>query len=237
LLARLEADPTVPNLYLQLAGLYRRADQLEQAHEVLKRGLGPTGNSFELMLELADLEIEPFRRNLALTEQKLKDRPDDPDLRKIRIRLRKEVNTRELDLHRQKADRYPTEMAHRYEVGVRLLRAGQLDEAIRELQAARSDPRYRCQALQSLGHCFKARNNWRLAQRNFEEALQALPSAEMTRRKELLYELAQGCAEAGDLAHAVDLAHELANLDFAYRDVSRLLDEWETRLRQTRVSP
>jgi tetratricopeptide (TPR) repeat protein len=234
--ARLEADPTNANLYLQLAGLYRRADQLEQAHEVLKQGLGPTGNAFELTVELADLEIEPFRRNLAITEEKLQAEPGNEDLRTIRLRLRKEVNTRELDLFRQKADRYPTEMGHRYEVGVRLLRGGQLDEAIRELQAARGDMRFKAQALLYLGHCFKARNNWRLAQRNFEEALQHLPAGDTVRRKELLFELATGCAEAGDLARAVDVGMELANLDFGYRDVNRLLDDWQARLHQANVS-
>jgi tetratricopeptide (TPR) repeat protein len=234
--ARLESDPTNANLYLQLAGLYRRADQLEQAHEVLKQGLGPTGNAFELTVEMSDLEVEPFRRNLAITEEKLRDEPGNEDLRKIRLRLRKEVNTRELDLYRQKADRYPTEMGHRYEVGVRLLRAGQIDEAIRELQAARGDMRWRSQALMYLGHCFKARNNWRLAQRNFEEALQHLPAGETARRKELLFELASGCADAGDLARAVDLGMELVNLDFGYRDVNLLLDQWQTRLHQANVS-
>jgi hypothetical protein len=234
--ARLKADPTNANLHLQLAGVYRRADQLEQAHALLQQGLGPTGNAFELTVELADLEIEPFRRNLAVTEEKLRAQPDDPDLRRLRMRLRKEVNTRELELYRQKADRYPTELGHRYEVGVRLLRAGQIDEAIRELQASRADPRHRWQSLLQLGRCFKERHNWRLAQRNFEEALQALPPGEAARRKELLFELAQGCAEAGDLAHAVDLAHEVANLDFSYRDIGRLLDEWQARLQQDKVS-
>jgi tetratricopeptide (TPR) repeat protein len=184
----------------------------------------------------ASLKIEPFRRNLAITEEKLKAQPDDPELRKLRTRLRKEINTREMELYRQKADRYPTELGPRYEFGVRLLQAGQIDEAIRELQAARADPRHRWQSLLHLGRCFKERHNWRLAQRNFEEALQALPPGEAARRKELLYELAQGCAEAGDLAHAVDLAHELANLDFTYRDIGQLLDEWQTRLRQAKVA-
>jgi hypothetical protein len=113
-------------------------------------------------------------------------------------------------------------------VGVRLLRLGQVDEAIHELQAARPDPRLRWQALMQLGHCFKARKNWRLARRNFEEALQALPAADTEHRKELLFELAQGCAAEGDLTHALDLAHELANLDFTYRGIDRLLDQWQT---------
>ncbi len=197
---------------------------------MLQEGLGPTGNAFELTTELADLEIEPFRQNLAVAEERYKDKPDDEELRRLRIRLRKEINTRELDLHRRKAERFPTEMSHRYEVGVRLLRAGQYDEAIQELQAARGDPRLRWQSLTQLGHCFKARNNWRLAQRNFEEALRLIPTAEAAKKKEVLFLLAEGCAEAGDLAHAVDVANELANIDFSYRDVGRLLDEWQTRL-------
>lgn len=234
--ARLKTDPTSAHLYLQLAAVFRRGGDLEKARTVLQEGVGPTGNAFELSVELADLDIEPFRRNLAIAEEKLQAEPENADLRRLRTRLRKEVNTRELDLHRQKADRYPTEMIHRYEVGVRLLRAGQIDEAIRELQAARADPRHRWQSLLYLGHCFKTRNNWRLAERNFEEALKNLPAIEMNNRKEVLYELAVGCAESNDLSKAIDMATELANIDFSYRDIGRLLDEWHTRMQQANIS-
>src|SRR5438132_3775928 len=229
---RIEADATNPAAYLQLAGVYRRAGQIEPAREVLQQALGPTGNYFEISIELADLEIEPFRRNLILTEDKLRDAPQDEELRKIRIRLLKEINTRELELYRQKSERFPTEMVHRLELGLRLLRAGQTDAAIVELQAARSDPRQRWRSLLYLGYCFKNRHNWRLAQRNFEESMQNLPVGEDATRKELLFQLAVGSAEAGDLAKAVDLAYELANLDFAYRDIGKLLDEWQAKLQQ-----
>src|SRR5262249_39223357 len=97
-------------------------------------------------------------------------------------------------------------------------------------QAARTDPRQRWRALLYLGHCFKSRHHWRLAERNFEEALQNLPAEEEASRKELLFQLAHGCAESGDLAKAVELAYELANIDFGYRDIGRLLDEWQIRL-------
>ncbi|MGH7172376.1 MAG: tetratricopeptide repeat protein [Gemmataceae bacterium] len=234
--ARLKDDPTSPYLYLQLAAVYRRGDALDKARAVVREGLGPTGNAFELSVQLADLDIEPFRRNLVIAEEKLKAAPDHAELRRLRTRLRKEINTRELEMYRLKADRYPTEMSHRYEVGVRLLRIGQIDEAIHELQASRGDPRYRWQSLLALGQCFKTRNNWRLAERNFEEALKNLPGGEMNPRKEILYELAAGCAEANELSKAIDLATELANIDFSYRDIGRLLDEWQTRVQQANVS-
>jgi tetratricopeptide (TPR) repeat protein len=234
--ARLKENPTNANLYLQLAAVFRRGNDLEKARAILQEGLGPTGNAFELSVELADLDTEPFRRNLGIAEEKLKANPDNAELHRLRMRLRKEINTRELDVHRQKAERYPTERSHRYEVGIRLLRAGQTDEAIRELQESRNDPRLRWQSLLALGQCFKVRKNWPLAERNFEEAIKNLPAGEANYRKEILYELAVGCAGANDFSKAINLGTELANMDFSYRDIGRLLDQWHTRTQQADVS-
>jgi tetratricopeptide (TPR) repeat protein len=230
--ARIEADPGNANTYLQLANLYRKADQPDRARAVLQEGLVPTRSQFELAITLAELEIEPFHQNLAVTEEKLRGGAGDPELLNIRARLEQEINNRELNLFRQKAERYPTEMNHRFELGVRLLRVGQTDEAIKELQAARNDPRLHGRALVYLGYCFKSRHNWRLAQRNFEEALQHLAANEVSLRKEIMFQLAQGYAEAGDLSHAIEQGYELANLDFGYHDIGRLIDEWQEKLQQ-----
>ena len=187
---RLKDDPTSPYLYLQLAAVYRRGDESRQGAHGPQEGLGPTGNAFELSLELADLDIEPFRRNLAITEEKLKAEPDNAELRRLRTRLRKEINTRELDLHRQKADRYPTEMGHRYEVGVRLLR-GRPDR--------RGHPRIaggRRRSAASLAIAAVPRPLLQGAQQlaaggaQFRGGLKSLPAGEMNNRKEILYELA-----------------------------------------------
>jgi tetratricopeptide (TPR) repeat protein len=235
--AKIESDPTSANAYLHLASVYRRGGKLDEAREVLEQGLGPTGRHYELMLELADLDIEPFRRNLAIADEKLREDPGDEELRKIRMRLLKEINSRELDLYRQKADRFPTELTHRFELGVRLLRANQVDEAIKELQAARSDPRQLWRSLLYLGYCFKTRNNWRLAKRNFEESLTHLPPGEEEVRKDVLFQLATGSAEAGDLPSAIEVGHELANLDYGYREIGRLLGEWQSRQERASSAP
>jgi Flp pilus assembly protein TadD len=232
LLAKIESDPTNVHAYLHLADHYRRAGRIEQAKQIIERGLVPTGNHFELTAELADLEIETFRQNLAVTEQKLRADPRDEKIRQVRVGIMREINSRELELFRQKSDRLPTDKGLHFELGIRLLRAGRYDEAIRELQSVRNDPRHHWQALMYLGYCFKGRNNWRLAQRNFEESLQNLPAGEDDRRKELLFQLAQGSAEMGDLGRAVELGYELANMDFSYRNIGHLLDEWQTRIQQ-----
>ncbi|HZU37552.1 MAG TPA: tetratricopeptide repeat protein [Gemmataceae bacterium] len=230
LIARIQADPSNANAYLHLAGLYRRVNQLEQARDVLRQGLEPTGNHSDIRQELSDLEIEPFRQNLASTDERIRANPDDGDLRKHRIRLLKEINTRELDLYKQKLEFNPADRGARFELGVRLLRAQRVDEAIVELQAARPDPRYQWRALFYLGFCFKQRNNWRLAQRNFEEALRHLPTGENDTRREILFQLATGAAENGDLARAIDLGNDLANIDFGYRHINQLIDTWQQQL-------
>src|SRR5438034_1391204 len=230
--AKIEADPTAPQAYLQLALAHRRAGRFEEALDVLRKGLGPTGQNFDIAQDIAELELEPFRKNLALAEEKLKASPGDDELRKIRVRLLKEINTREIELYRMKADRNPGELSHRLELGVRLLRAGQTEEAIAELQQARKDARQQGKAAMYLGFCFKGRNNWRLAQRNFEEAMKHLSATEEASRKEVLYQLAQGCADNGDLPQAMDFGHELANLDYGYRGISKLIDEWQDKLQK-----
>jgi tetratricopeptide (TPR) repeat protein len=231
--ARLQSDPTNVSTYLSLAGVFKRLDQYEQARAVLQEGLGPTGDHFDLKIALADLDIEMFRRDLGMTETRLREQPSNTELVQLRTQLRKEIDTRELDLFRQRADRYPAEKNLRFEVGIRLLRLGQFDEAIRELQPLRTDARFQWKALLYLGYCFKNLHNWRLAQRNFEEALQLMPPHEEEIRKDLLFQLAVGCAEANDLSRAVDLGHELANIDFGYRDINRLLDDWQSKLQET----
>ncbi len=247
-LKRIEADPTEPALYIQLAGLYRKHNQIDRARAAIQQGLGPTGNAFQLQIELMDLDLAPVRKNLELAEARLRkvkkksiqneeetaeaddEELSETDLIQLRSKLLKEVNSREIEMFRIRADRFPNEMNHNIELGTRLLKADLVDEAIAELQKARRDERLKWKASMYLGVCFKKRNNWRLAQRNFEEALTLVPPTDDSARKELLYQLASGCAENGDLSRAIDLGHELANLDFAFKNIGKLLDEWNDRL-------
>jgi tetratricopeptide (TPR) repeat protein len=248
LLAKIEANPTDPMAYLHLAAIYTRSNKYEEAREILENGLAATGQHFQIRIELSEMELEPFRRNLGIVEEKLRDLPrvvgpdgtpqaENPDaeqeLRKIRVKLLKEINAREMDIYRLKADRFPNDVTHRIELGLRLLRASRVEEAIVELQAARKDPRHLWRALMFLGFCFRTVKNWRLAQRNFEEALANIPQSEDAHRKEIMFQLASGHADNGDFVKAVDIATELANLDYVYKDIGHLLEEWQTRLGDT----
>lgn len=242
---RIEADPTEPSLYLQLALAFRKAGQEERARATLQQGLGPTGNHFSLQLELMELDLIPLRKNLDITEAKIKakrerrdpddvfdDGPTEEELVKLRAKQVKEINAREIGIFRTRADRTPADLSLRLELGTRLLKADLIDEAIAELQHARRDEKIKGMAALYLGLCFRRRANWRLAQRNFEEALQSLSSGDELARKEVLFQLATGSAEIGEVQRAIDLGHELANMDFSFRNIGKLLDEWQNRLQK-----
>lgn len=244
---RIEADPTEPTLYVQLSNLYRRYGQDDRARNALQQGLGPTGNDFRLRAELVELDLNPIRKNLDEAESRIKilkakaaggDKDDDrgdeehtlEELIQLRAKLVREINHREIELFRLKADRFPNDLSHRLELGLRLLKGDKPDDAIAELQQARKDERLKWKAAMYLGLAFKKRNNWRLAQRNFEDALAALPATEEGGKKEILYQLANGAAETGELQRAMDLGHELANLDYNFKNIGKLLDEWNERM-------
>lgn len=240
LLARIQTNPSDPSLYLKLAEAYRRTNQTERVRATIEQGLGPTGNDFRLTTELMEIDLEPFRRNFALAEQKIKkaeageedSRHSLEDLKKIHKKLLKEINSREIELFRVRADRYPQDFGYRMELGIRLAESDQLDAAISEFQQVRKDARLGWKACLHLGLCFKKRNNWRLAQRNLEEALASLPPNDEASKKEVLFQLASGFAEAGELQRAIDLGHDLANIDFGYKQIGKLLDAWEDRLQE-----
>ena len=240
---RIEADPTETSLYIQLANLYRRSNQFDRARAALQQGLGPTGKHDSLQLELLELDLVPLRAKLEAADSRYKrakasadgdaddDGPSLTELAETRSSLKREVLTREADLLRFRAERFPAEVGHRYELGVRLLKLDRIDEAIAELQQAKRDDKLKGVATMTLGLCFRKRNSWKLAHRNFEEALGVLtgPSDEGS-RKEVLYQLATGLAEQGDIPRAIELGHELANIDFGFRGIGSLIDDWEAKL-------
>ena len=228
--ARLAEDPIRATTYRDLSRLHRRAGLFEAAHAVLLEGLGATGNAFELTVELAELQIEPFRQDLAHAEQKIAVHADD-DLRRIQSDLRREINTRELDLFRLLSDRHPGNTEYRYEVGVRLMKAGQLDEALAALAVAQADPAYRGPSLIAEGQCRRSRDDPRRALACFEEALRALPADAGRSRLEAIYELARCHADLGEWPRAVDLACDLVRLDPEHGDIARLLADWQSRSR------
>jgi tetratricopeptide (TPR) repeat protein len=178
----------------ELARLHERSGQFTRASEVrgaanvlslkreqLQRELAAQPGNFDVSWALADLNAEYFRRDFVIATQKLREKPDDPELQVIHERLAHEVQVREIALWQQKADRYPSEPAFRFQLGVHLLKAGQLDEALSAFEQIRGDPDWRWRSLVYAAYCHLNRRKWNLAKPLLEEALPLIPEEESMR--------------------------------------------------------
>ena len=220
LLKRIADQPANALNYLQLGQLYRRNDMIDKARDVFKKGLGAAGKNFEIELELGDLDIEPFRRDLAITQEKLLEEPTNADLKSKRDAQAKEINARELGLLAGEVGPGPDRLDGPLRDGGPAVPGGVARRgAIQEFQKLRSDPKHKVRVLIHLGLCFIARNNWRLDQKNLEDGLANLTAAEENFRKEVMYLLAVGYSQNNEMQRAIDLGSDLANLDFSYKDI------------------
>jgi Tfp pilus assembly protein PilF len=227
-LANIEANPNKPEGYLQLAGLHRRQGEWNEARTILNKGLAACETpGMRLLLE--EVELELYRQKLARTESKLETDPDDAKRQVKKKKILETIAGREIAYLRHKLEINAQDKTTRFELGLKLLEGGQPELAITEFQALRNDVKLQGAAHLQLGRCFKKCGNRPLARRNYESALQLLSKEDETQRKEAMFELACDYAETEELAKAIEVALDLANLDYGYEQIGQRLSEWQKR--------
>ncbi len=82
----------------------------------------------------------------------------------------------ELEALRRAVEARPTDYSLRFQLGLALYRAEQIDDALRHLQHAKNDARTRAEAGYYLGQCFVKKKLYRLALTELMAARDALPS-------------------------------------------------------------
>ncbi len=92
-------------------------------------------------------------------------------------KMKAELNRLELDIYRRRSDLNPSNLALKFELGIRLKRAGKFQEAVQCLQLARADGKRKAQVHLELGECFQRLKNYLLAMRNFERRWKRSPIA------------------------------------------------------------
>ena len=226
--AQADADPTNLGVHIELSRLLRGQRRWDDAAKVMQRALHATGGHPDAQTELAEIELDRLRYDVAAARAALERAPQDPTLRERLQAAEQRLNEYELREYRRRVDRYPTDNELRCELGIRLARAKLYDQAITELQRARNDPRQRLRALIWLGHCFFAKKIFRLAERHYREALELVRSGggrDEQQIKELHYLLGRTYEELGERQRAQEHYEETAAMDYGYRDVARRLEQ------------
>ena len=232
----IKKTPAEIALYVELSDLHTRNERFAEAEAVLERALEASGGDLAIRERLEETRLRTVRTQLATAERRAKENKTD-EAKDLAKRIKNELNQLELEFYRDRSERYPQQLGLKYELGVRLKRAGNFSEAINFLQSARGDTKRRAIAHLELGECFQQIKQYKLSMDCYETAIQEIPERELEHRKLALYRagtLALGMAIKGtdkspEVAENLVLADkylsQLAGVDFAYRDIAKLLDK------------
>jgi len=220
---QISLDPGNVSLYQNLAELHTRLGELDDAEVALRKGLELSGGDFTFHVAIADLHIRRMLEAIHEVEAQQAAAPDDATLQAQLKKMQRELNTFELREYRERRERYPTDLDVRYELAVRLYKAGKFDDAIAEFQAARRNPKRRFSSLDYLGRAFARQGNYDVALAQFREALTVMAVGDDDAEKHLRYNLMVVAEKAGDQETYNENLKRLAALDYSYRDVSQRL--------------
>jgi tetratricopeptide (TPR) repeat protein len=121
-------------------------------------------------------------------------------------------------------------LGYKYELGLRLKRAGQYKEAVECFQKAREDAKRKSTVYLELGECFQHIQQYKLAMSNYERAIAEVSERDADGKKIALYRagvLAFGMRDMDPsyLDQAEKHLTILAGMEFGYKDVSERLDK------------
>ncbi|QDV37905.1 tetratricopeptide repeat protein [Tautonia plasticadhaerens] len=226
----LQEDPARPGPYLELAEHYRRQQRLDEARDVLARGLKALPDQASLRDSYAEVQIARLKKAIEALKLRLKDHPDDAESKSKLAALTTKLADYELAEFRRRVEARPEDPGLRYEYGRRLAASGQHDAAIGEFQAARSSPALKVKALIGAGGSFEASGVPKLAERSYAEALKAVDAEDVETLNDLHYRLGRVAEQLGNHDAAESHYNEVAANNFGYLDVAQRLRSLNQRM-------
>jgi len=124
---------------------------------------------------------------------------------------------------KRRVDRNPTDLQLRYELGERLMHAGQVTEAVPELQRAKQNPNVRIKAMNLLGQCFTEKGMLDMAVTQFKTAASEMVAMDIT-KKEILYKLGLVYEKMGNKTEYLNCMKEIYEVDYGYLDVAKRVE-------------
>ena len=210
--------------YINLSDYFFKLEDFEASEQIMTEGAEATG-AVRATEELEDIQLHRTRLEVVRAKKRAQEsqKNEDADLYK---RVKEELNKRELTIFAARSERYPGDLKIKFDLGLRLKRAGNYEQAIKEFQQARNDVDHAAVASLETGECFQQIRQTRLALDAYETAIENCTNASEDETKKLsLYRAGWLSMKLRNNENAEKFLSQLANIDFAYRDVSSLLDE------------
>jgi tetratricopeptide (TPR) repeat protein len=216
--ARLQTEPDNLKLVRSLAELYAQKKQFDRALELYDRiKNSDMGNDASLSQAIANTVVKRFDHQIA--ELNLSGAEHAGEVAKLQAE--------KLDFQmaecQKRVEKYPTDLAIRFEMGQFYFQAGKIGEAIQELQKAQGNPHKRLAAMSLLAQCFAKRKMFDLGARTLQNAIKEKVVFD-DEKKDLIYNLGCVLEAMGKKEEAVEQFKIIYETDIGYKDVSAKVD-------------
>ena len=211
---RLSNEPGNFKLIRSLAELYTTKKQFDRALELYDQvKKSDMGNDPSLDQSIAATVVKRFDAQIEQLN------PFEPENAAQVEALKAEKLAFQVAECQKRVEKYPTDLAIRYEMGVLYFQTGKISEAITELQKAKGNPYKRLAAMSLLAQCFAKRKMFDLAARTLQDAIKEKPVFD-EEKKDLIYNLGIVLESMGKKEEAIEQFKQIYEQDAAYKDVS-----------------
>jgi tetratricopeptide (TPR) repeat protein len=230
-----EANPASVDIVRRIAGLmelkYEQTKQVEdlggtiQWYAYLNELI--TGSDPAISRKLSDLQAMQLDVSIEVLEEWFKAGGDaHPEAETYRGQLnalKSQKAEAVISEARKRVDRNPTDLQLRFELGERMVEAGQFNEAIPELQRARQNPNARLKAISLLGRCYEEKGMLDLAVQQLKAAASEMVAMDGV-KKDTLYRLALLHEKMGQQPEYINALKEIYEADYGFRDVANRVE-------------
>ena len=219
---RIAKNPKDTANYVELARWYYTQHDPDKAEESYARAVNVSNNDPKMV----ELLLEAQKKRLHIKALRLKEEYEgEPNekLKAIFLAARNRYDAKSMELAEHRVKHYPKHAGYRFDYGILLQRDEQVNEAIAEFQIAKTDPDLAGDCLLELGRCFQMIRQYKLAMTHYHEAVQVLASGE--NKKKALYLAMKLAFTLEKYDQAEEYAHQLAAVDFSYRDLAEMLEQ------------
>jgi Flp pilus assembly protein TadD len=192
---------------------------------VLSKGLKANPADAAIQSVYEDVQISRLKRAIDSQSQRVLQHPEDTGAKVKLDQLTEMYNKYEVEAHKRRAKLHADDPSIQLQLGKILARVGDHDGAIGAFQQARTSslPNVKIDALYHSGLSFEANGAFKLADRNYREALKQLEPEDQTMFLALHYQLGCCSESLGNNETAEEHYNEVAAIDYSYRDVAQRL--------------
>ena len=216
---RLASEPDNTKMIRSLADLYAEKKDFDRALELYARIKNSAHGSADSALDqaIAAVTVKKMDHQLSQLNPFATDNADQiAQLKTAKAEFK-------LTECKQRMEKYPTDLAIRFELGQLYFEAGKISEAMGEFQKAQQNPNKRIQAMSYLAQCFAKRGINESAVRTLQNAIKEKPGFD-DEKKDLIYNLGCVLETMGKKAEAIEQFLQIYETDIGYRDVAAKVD-------------